>query len=222
MKIAYTEGHHKKPSLVVKSHLSLNIMRESFEERYGFKQINNIITLHLSLLQADVSVPNESGIYTGGCQRGTDLFNSALERLNQDMELMKLSSLYYFIFWMCDWWNYSLLARNLNYASDNFGALRKNSRELLKKYIIPILPEEICEQVKSMQIISSVCNPHHFAILFNDNEAMQSCILTDTKLITLDNVDGKDAYIADIAPTGKLNTANFLDIKGTHIYLKDD
>lgn len=222
MKITYTAGHHKKPSLTVTPYSTLSAIKKEFEEKYSFKQINTIITSHFSSLKTSVKVPNSTGIYTDGCQHGTDLFLSTVKRLEEDMELINLSSLYYFIFWMCDWWNYSLLARDLNYLSDHFIEHKKSSRILIKEYITPILPEEIQEQVKSMQVTSAVCNPHHFAILFNNSEAMQSCILTNTKIIALDDVDGKDAYIADIAPTGKLNIANFLDKKGTHIYIKDN
>ncbi len=222
MEITYTEGSHKKPSLVDKSHLSLNIMEKSFEQRYSFNQINNIITEHLSSLKTNASAPNQSGIYTSGCQRGANLFNSAIEDLKKIKELKKLSSLHYFIFWMCDWWNYSSLVRNLNYALDDFIELRKRSRILLREYIVPVLPEEIREQVKSMQVISAVCNQHHFAILFNDSEAIESCIVSDTRFITLNDIDGKDAYIADISSKGILNTADFLDRNGTHIYLKDN
>ena len=211
MNISYSEGNHKKPGLINTVHGSLDVMNGNFEKEYNLKQINDIISKHLSLFKINTALHSKEAT-----------INQAIAKTEADMRLVELSLLYRFIFWMSDWWNYSFLVQNKNYTQSDFEILKKNSKTLLREYLLPILPREIHEQVESAAVINTVCNPYHFALLFNDAQAIRSCILTDTRLIILNNVDGKDAFIADIAPTGKLNTANFQDVRGVHVYLNDN
>lgn len=132
-------------------------------------------------------------------QRGAEIFDSILPSIRRNTEGLK--PMEQFLFWLGDWWYYNPeIRRQIGMpCRDDFPY--KNNGEMVKKYIFPLLPEQVRENLNGADSTNIAIGFGHFAILFAFKDGRKRRIVTDTQLFELNGVNGY-VYI-DIAPDGK-------------------
>jgi CheY-like chemotaxis protein len=131
-------------------------------------------------------------------QRGAEMFDSILPSIRRSIEGLK--PMEQFLFWLGHWWYYHPEMR-AKLRRDNSQWTIENSQELVKKYILPLLPEQIRKNLEGADSNNVAVGFGHFAILFTFKSASKRRIVTDTQLFELDGVNGY-MYI-DVTPDGK-------------------
>lgn len=133
--------------------------------------------------------------------RGAEIFDSILPSIRQNTEGLK--PMEQFLFWIGDWWYYNhqirqQLARGGN---ESDGWIYDNIGKLVKKYILPLLPEQVRENLNGADRTNVAVGFGHFALLFVFDNGQKRRIVTDTQLFELNGLNGY-IYI-DITPDGK-------------------
>lgn len=116
---------------------------------------------------------------------GGEILDAAVKTI----DVSELTSFQQFLFWMGDWWYYNTTIRTGCCRTEDFEKFFTLGRELISKFILPILPEQVRAAVQEMEAINSAIGFGHFAILFSDKNGKRR-IITDTKLIELHDVGG--------------------------------
>lgn len=130
--------------------------------------------------------------------RGAEIFDQILPTIRQRME--GLNPMEQFLFWLGDWWYYNTDIRT-QLAAGNVEWIYENNRDLVKKYILPILPEQVRKNVNAADSTNISIGFGHFAIMFVFKNERMRRIVTDTQLFELRGVAGY-TYL-DITPDGK-------------------
>lgn len=146
----------------------IDFMRDNIEIRYPSKEERD-------------AVPVEERLSKGG---------KIFEEIVQTIDVTGMGRLQKFLFWLGYWWYYNPLIREKCTGGKNFNKHHEMSNELLAKYILPILPDQIRTQMGSMVPCSSATNFGHFAIMFRDSENDVRRIITDTQLIEIHDANG--------------------------------
>ncbi len=129
---------------------------------------------------------------------GETTFDSVVTKLR--IETAELGLFETFLFWFGLWWYYNPeLTMGVRFSDRD--AFKKMEKEMLKEFLLPILPKQVLLSVQDMEV-ASVANGHgHFAILFVDSQKRVRRIVTDTQLFELHGVSGY-VYL-DITKEGK-------------------
>ena len=132
-------------------------------------------------------------------QRGAEIFDTILPSIRRNTEGLKPMDL--FLFWLGDWWYYNPeIRRQIGMTQrDNFPY--GNNGQMVQKYIFPLLPEQVRENLDGADATNIAVGFGHFAILFAFKNTQKRRIVTDTQLFELNGVHGY-IYI-DITPDGK-------------------
>ncbi|MBP8016649.1 response regulator [Candidatus Gracilibacteria bacterium] len=128
---------------------------------------------------------------------GAQIFDEEIEKLKKKVENFSLFQK--MMFWMSHyWWYYNpSLREKINLSNPD----RNKTEEIIKKYLIPILPAEVQKEIQDLRIVNTAIGFGHFAILFDKDHSRLRRIITDTQLFEIKDVFGY-SYL-DITPNGK-------------------
>jgi len=165
---------------------------KKFEETYSEAEIDQVnsdllgyLRNHLEL-QYPSSEERDAVAEEERLRLGTEVFDEVVKTI----DVKNLTPFQKLLFWLGDWWYYNTTIRSKCRGGKDFEKYQDHSIEMLAKYIVPILPEQVRVQVSSMKACNSAIGFGHFAILFSDKENEVRRIVTDTQLIELHNVVG--------------------------------
>ena len=107
-----------------------------------------------------------------------------------------------FLFALSPWWYYHPeINEKLTWRENKYDTRFKEIGELSKKYLVPLLPNQIKDLVEQASNSVATVGFGHFAIYFMNKDSGVRRVVTDTQLIELRDVYGYN-YI-DISPDGK-------------------
>ncbi len=163
----------------------LKDLRRLCNERYTPKDIDALIDrLSQCFRISERTMPGADAEVRA--KAGAALYKQVMESSG----FRKLEPFSQILFALGDWWYYQrALRRDCDYPDDH--GLSDKIREELKKFIIPLLPAPLREELKEFDAANCAVNGDRFAILFvNKGGGSARRLITDSQAIELPSVHG--------------------------------
>ena len=178
-----------------------------FLERWTPEEIQRGIDRYVTVLRDnhEKCYPNEEEYKKDSPEKrkqlGQETFDQVVGEVKHDVEELKFDLFEQFLSWLGDWWYYHPKMR-MECRRTNTGPIMEAREQLVAEYLVPVLPDQVCESLKDAEPSSVAVGYGHFALLFCDKQKKgRRYIVTDASLYQYDGVSGY-LYL-DILPDGR-------------------